>query len=186
VSEPLDDEALTDLARLAQDGDAAALDRLLAALIHGGQLRVPIRRFLFADDDVQLAEQQALVSLSTNLGSWSGGPSVMGWARQIAANEAKMVIRARERRRTYEDAATNRTAEFVERMSSHLATAADVERCVAQLEDQQREAIRLRSEGMSYGSIASTLGIPEGTAKTRVRLARAALAQMLAGGGATD
>jgi len=180
VSAPLDDSELTRLARDAQGGDAAALDRLLAGLIEGGHLRVPIRRFLFADDDVQLAEQQALVSLSTNLASWRGGDSVMGWARQIAANEAKMVIRARERRRGYEDAATNRTAEFVERMSSHLASAADVERCIAQLEEQQQEAIRLRSEGMSYNSIASVLGIPEGTVKTRVRLARASLAEMLA------
>ncbi len=180
MTDPLDDAALTALARSAQGGDDDALHAFLRALMNGGQLRPPIRRFLFADDDVQLAEQQALVAVSTKLNSWSGGESVMGWARQIAANEAKMVIRSRERRRSYEDAAANRTAEFVERMSSHLATAADVERCMAELEEQQREALRLRSEGLSYADVAAALGLPEGTVKTRVRLARKALAEMLA------
>lgn len=181
MTEPLDDVALTDLARAAQRGDVGALDRFLGALVAGQQLRPPIRRFLFADDDVQLAEQQALVALASKLDTWQGGESVMGWARQIAANEAKMVIRSRERRRSYEDAAANRTAEFIERMSSHLATAADVERCMANLDAPQQDAIRLRSNGLSYAEISERLGIPEGTVKTRVRAARALLAEMLAG-----
>lgn len=177
----VDEARLHGLATGAKDGDRAKLEELLRALLAGGLLRPPIRRYLFAEDDVQLAEQQALVAISTKLDSWRGD-SLTSWANQIAANEAKMVIRSRERRRGYEAEATNRTAEFVERMSSQLATAADVERCMAQLEVQQRTALELRKDGLSYRAIAERLQIPEGTVKTRVRMARAELVQLLAGG----
>ncbi len=175
-----DDAMLVALGLGAQEGDSDALNDLLRHFIDAGLLRPPIRRFLFAEEDVQLAEQQALVAIATKLDSWRGGNGILAWARQIAANEAKMLIRARERRRGYEAEAANRTVEFVDRMSSHLATAADVERCIAQLDVQQGESLALRRQGHSYSSIAEQLGIPEGTVKTRVRLARAALAELLA------
>ena len=175
----MNEAEMSELAHLAQAGDSDALDALLRALMKGKKLRPPIRRFLFTEDDVQLAEQQALVAISQKLDSWHNDESVMPWCRQIAANEARMLIRSRSRRQGYEDAAVNRTAEFVERMSSHIATAADVERCIAMLDEQQQACLRRRSEGMSYAVIADTLDIPEGTAKTRVRKARATLAEML-------
>lgn len=174
------DAAVTELARAAKSGNATALEDLLRTLLDQKLLRPPVRRFLFDDDDVQLAEQQALVAISTKLSSWSETGEFLGWARQIAANEAKMIIRGRDRRRGYESEAANRTTEFVGRMSSQLATAADVERCMAQLDADQREAIELRRDGLTYPAIAERLNIPEGTVKTRVRMARGALAQMLA------
>ena len=54
------------------------------------------------------------------------------------------------------------------------------DRCMAQLDADQREAIELRRDGLTYPAIAERLNIPEGTVKTRVRMARGALAQMLA------
>ncbi len=166
----------------ADDDRRGALDALLSAIIDGKTLHPPIRRFLFGEDDVANAEQQALVAISFNLDSWSQEGEIAPWLRQIAANEAKMIIRARERRRKYEDAAANATTDFVERLSSHLATQADLERGIAQLTTDLAAALELRRAGFGYGEIAAKLGIPEGTAKTRVRAARNALADLLARG----
>jgi DNA-directed RNA polymerase specialized sigma24 family protein len=111
--------------------------------------------------------------------------------RQIAANEAKTLIRSRERRRAYENeaatgavsatgaVAANKTAAFVARMSSQLATEADVRRCMEQLPPELLQPLSLRMDGYSYRDIALKLDIPEGTAKTRVRHARQALALAL-------
>lgn len=179
-------DSLTLLAERAVD-DQVAMSELLARLLRDGEVQPPIRRYLFNEDDVAMAEQQTLVAVAFKLGQWSGRGAFGPWVRQVAANEAKTLIRARSRRRTYEDeaaadrAAVNRTAAFVERMSSQLATEADVRRCMNQLPAELADPLTLRSDGYGYRDIAANLGIPEGTAKTRVRQARQALAQALTG-----
>lgn len=161
-------------------GDAEAMHRLLRHLIDNRTLQPPIRRYLFNEDDVSMVEQQTLVAIAFKIDQWSRRGDFAPWARQIAANEAKTLIRSRDRRRNYEDAAANSTRGFVERLSSQLATAADVERCMNELPGDLVEPLRLRCDGYGYRDIAATLEIAEGTAKTRVRAARAALAEALA------
>ncbi len=179
-------DVLTSLAERAMD-DRAAMSDLLSRLLRDGVIQPPIRRYLFNEDDVALAEQQTLVAVAFKLGQWSGRGAFGPWVRQVAANEAKTLIRSRERRRAYEDeaatggAASNRTAAFVERMSSHLATEADVLRCMEQLPSELAQPLALRRDGFGYRDIAANLDIPEGTVKTRVRQARQALAQALTG-----
>ena len=178
----MNDDELTELARsVREQDDDGARDALLRAIVSEGLLQPPIRRFLFDENDVSVAEQQALVAVSRSLGQWSGSGSVVPWLRQIAANEAKMLIRSRDRRRTYETAASNGTADYAERMSSHLATRADLDACIAQLDDSLRAAFDRRVQGLSYSEISDELKIPEGTVKTRVRTARTKLAMCLAG-----
>jgi len=174
-----EDQSLDDLAFAAQANDAA-LSELLAAIIRDRVAQPAIRRYLFNEDDVDVVEQQVLVGVAFKLDQWSGTGAFSGWVRQIAANEAKDLIRSRERRRTHESTATTRTADFVERMSSMLATEADVERCLAELAPELAAPLELRRQGHSYGQIAHDLGVAEGTAKTRVRAARQALALALA------
>lgn len=189
ADEHADVDTLTTLALRARSSEhqsgtdahgGPALDALLRAVIDDKTLRPTIRRFLFSEDDVATAEQQALVAIAFNLASWSGDGDITPWFRQVAANEAKMIIRARDRRRQYEDAAGNATRDFVERLSSHLATQADVDRCIALLATEVAEALDLRRAGFTYDEIATRLGVPVGTAKTRVRAARKALAELLA------
>ncbi len=176
-SETQDD--LTGLARRAAN-NPLAMDELLDRLLRERILQPPIRRYLFAEDDVDIVEQQTLVAVAFKIGQWSGTSAFGSWVRQIAANEAKDLIRSRDRRRGYEEAAaTNRTAQFVERLSSQLATEADVARCLAQLMPELSDPLRLRRDGFSYEDISADLKIPVGTVKTRVRKARLALSQAL-------
>lgn len=179
-------DPLTSLAERALD-DETAMSELLSRLLRDGEIQPPIRRYLFNEDDVAMAEQQTLVAVAFKLGQWSRRGAFGPWVRQVAANEAKTLIRARARRRTHEDEAAtsptamNRTAAFVERMSSQLATETDVLRCMNQLPSELAEPLALRRDGYGYRDIAANLGIPEGTAKTRVRQARQALAEALMG-----
>jgi len=57
--------------------------------------------------------------------------------------------------------------------------AVDLGRALAALPRAQREALVLQDLGMDVVGIARHLGVPEGTAKSRLRRARAALAPML-------
>jgi RNA polymerase sigma-70 factor, ECF subfamily len=60
-------------------------------------------------------------------------------------------------------------------------------RAVAELPTPQRYALVLRySEGLAYREIAVVLGCPEGTVKSRLHHAVAALQEKLRGGGASD
>jgi RNA polymerase sigma-70 factor (ECF subfamily) len=65
--------------------------------------------------------------------------------------------------------------------------AARVRRAVGRLPPPQREALRLAYfGGHSYRSVAVLLGIPEGTAKSRLRQALAKLGDLLAAEGAVE
>jgi RNA polymerase sigma factor (sigma-70 family) len=65
--------------------------------------------------------------------------------------------------------------------------AARVRRAVGRLPEPQREALRLAYfGGHSYRSVASVLGIPEGTAKSRLRTALSRLTDLLAAEGAVE
>ena len=171
-------DELSQLAQRARQ-DQQAMDELLARLLAERILQPPIRRYLFAEDDVDVVEQQALVAVAFKIDQWSGTGAFGSWVRQIAANEAKDLIRSRDRRQGYETAAANRTAQFVERLSSQLATEADVTRCLERLEPELSNPLRLRRDGYNYEDISTELGIPVGTAKTRVRKARLALSKAL-------
>jgi RNA polymerase sigma-70 factor (ECF subfamily) len=65
--------------------------------------------------------------------------------------------------------------------------AARVRRAVGKLPDQQRQAVSLAYfGGHTYRSVATELGIPEGTAKSRLRLALTRLSDLLAAEGVLE
>jgi RNA polymerase sigma-70 factor (ECF subfamily) len=57
--------------------------------------------------------------------------------------------------------------------------AVDLDRALAALPTQQREVVVLRHIGLDIAAIARQLGVPEGTVKSRLSRARAALAPLL-------
>jgi RNA polymerase sigma-70 factor (ECF subfamily) len=59
------------------------------------------------------------------------------------------------------------------------ADAVDLSRALDALPQAQREAVVLRDLGLDMASIAAHLGVPEGTVKSRLSRARAALSPML-------
>ncbi len=160
---------------------SSCMDLLLTLLREHRVLHPPIRRYLMADDDIDAAEQQALVSIAYGAPSYSGTGSARSWMNQIAANEAKMLIRSRERHASRAAGTVDEhAADFVQRLSTFVADEVTINHCVALLRDDWRRALELREgQGLSYEDVAARLDIPVGTAKTWVARARRALADLL-------
>jgi RNA polymerase sigma-70 factor (ECF subfamily) len=99
-------------------------------------------------------------------------------------------IRRRDREsRTARDAATG-TATTLADITAELSnqdTAAKVRAAVETLPLEQREAVVLAYfGGLTFREVAATLGLPEGTAKSRLRLGLAKLSNVLAADGVTS
>lgn len=161
-------------------GSQRCLDVLLALLRKHRLLHPPIRRYLMTDDDIDGAEQQALVAIAYGVSSYRGTGSALSWMNQIAANEAKMLIRSRERHASRAAGTVDDHAgDFVQRLSTLVADQATIERCLGELRAEWKDALVLREEGNSYEDVAARLAVPVGTAKTWVSRARRALADLL-------
>ena len=84
------------------------------------------------------------------------------------------------RRRAEREASRAVTAPDVEEMATALLTAERVRAALDVLPDEQRRAVQLAYfGGKTYRQVAETLGIPEGTAKSRLRLALRRIADVL-------
>ena len=99
--------------------------------------------------------------------------SLRTWLGTLAHRRAVDHVRREEakRRTALRDAARSPVAPDVEEMAMALVTAERVRAALATLPEEQREAIQLAYfGGRTYREVAEQLGIPEGTAKSRLRL----------------
>jgi RNA polymerase sigma-70 factor, ECF subfamily len=100
--------------------------------------------------------------------------SMRTWLGTLGHRRAVDYVRREEarRRRTQRDASRRPTSvPDVEEMATALVTAERVRHALDQLPAEQRECIHLAYfGGKTYREVAETLGIPEGTAKSRLRL----------------
>jgi RNA polymerase sigma factor (sigma-70 family) len=100
----------------------------------------------------------------------------------LAHRRAVDVVRREEarRRRAARDAATVVPVPDVGELAMAIVTAEQVRAEVNRLPREQREAIELAYfGGRTYRQVAEELGIPEGTAKSRMRLGLSRIAQAL-------
>jgi RNA polymerase sigma-70 factor (ECF subfamily) len=100
----------------------------------------------------------------------------------LAHRRAVDVVRREEarRRRAARDAATATPIPDVGELAMAIVTAEQVRAEVSRLPDEQRAAIELAYfGGRTYRQVAEELGIPEGTAKSRMRLGLGRIAQAL-------
>jgi len=109
------------------------------------------------------------------------------WLGTLAHRRAVDYIRREEarRRRTQRDASRRPTTiPDVEEMATALVTAEIVRNALDVLPEDQRRAIQLAYfGGKTYREVATVLGIPEGTAKSRLRLGLRRVAEALEGQG---
>ena len=108
--------------------------------------------------------------------------SLRTWLGTLAHRRAVDHVRREEarRRRGIKDAARPQTTPDVEEMAMALVTAERVRSALATLPDEQRRAIQLAYfGGKTYRQVAEVLGIPEGTAKSRLRLGLRRIAGVL-------
>lgn len=171
----------------AQRGDAAAFGLLVER--HQDALFNGIHRMVSQREDAEDLAQEAFVKAFRALGGFQGRSSFYTWLYSIAVN---LVIS--HRRKTGSARHLNPlsfqggsddegrgldVADDVER-PDHAAERREmkqqVERAIAQLEDEFRTVIVMRDiEGFDYQTIAEVLGCPAGTVKSRLHRARLAL-----------
>jgi RNA polymerase sigma factor (sigma-70 family) len=108
--------------------------------------------------------------------------SLRTWLGTLAHRRAVDHVRREEarRRRAIKDAARPVSTPDVEEMALALVTAERVRSALETLPDEQRRAIHLAYfGGKTYRQVAEVLGIPEGTAKSRLRLGLRRIADVL-------
>jgi RNA polymerase sigma factor (sigma-70 family) len=99
--------------------------------------------------------------------------SLRTWLGTLTHRRAVDYVRREEarRRRTEREASRAVATPDVEEMATALVTAERVRAALDVLPAEQRRAIQLAYfEGKTYRQVAEVLGIPEGTAKSRLRL----------------
>ncbi|MFD3943082.1 RNA polymerase sigma factor [Streptomyces sp. NPDC058579] len=156
-----DRERAVALVRAARRGDTLALHDLLDHLTpYIARICRPI-----ALDDGPDATQEALIAVFTRLRSLREPEAVYGWVRTIAVREAVRVAGRAARDRPAE------LADVPERGDPQLA--ADVGDVLSRLSPKHRAVLVLRDvEGLDEESAAAVLGVPAGTAKSRLHRAR--------------
>jgi RNA polymerase sigma factor (sigma-70 family) len=168
------------VARVAA-GDDSALASLydrFASLVHGIAFRVTCERGL-AEEVVQ----DVFTALWERPGAFDPERgSVRTWLATLAHRRAVDRVRASERARRRDLASA--TADIADVDVAAEGEAADLSArlwaAVDTLPDDQRDAVRLAyAEGRTYREVAGLLGIPEGTAKSRLRLGLRKLAGVL-------
>lgn len=161
-------------------GEAAAFDRLVQRYerrVFGICLRY------FGDAaDAEDAMQDAFVSLLRRAGTFRGGAAFSTWMYRVAVNACNDLARKRSRRPRI--AATDVTM-----LGDELAVTdeidegldADLAAALGALDPTTRTAIVLHDvHGLPYVDVASHLGLPVGTVKSRIHRGHARLADALA------
>ena len=181
------------LAALVQAGDAAAFELLFAR--HGAAVQRHLMRMLRDPDAAGDLTQDVFLRVWTHAGQWDGRGVFKAWLLRIATNRALNHLRTQRRRpqQPLEIPPDELTDEDEQHLPSWMIDRAAVEpaaeveraerndavrRLVARLPDDKREVVRLVHDAeMETRAVAATLGIPEGTVKSRLHYATKRLAR---------
>jgi len=183
----MDTSGWDELVARARAGEAYAMDDLLAAV-----RPLVLRRcakFLPYRQDAEEATQEALMTIATRLGDFTGRGSFAGWVTVIATNSARMTYRSMRRRFT--DTTTDVVADPPDpRTTSVIAgTRLDLLDALEQLERDHPAAVQafvLRDLGsLPYDEIAALTEAPVGTVKARIHTARRHIRESLEPSAAT-
>lgn len=148
----------------ARQGDALALDQLLDELAPYVR-RLCARIAPAAADD---ATQEALLAIFRGLPSLRAPEAIMTWARSVTVRTAIRLAHQHDLEVTAEETLMGHHTSSPEGL-------VDIDDTVSRLPVSQRVVLVLRTrEGLSEQEIATTLGIPVGTVKSRLSRARAA------------
>ena len=182
---------LTQHAARQQDTDAALLERIAGqdrravAELYARHQR-PLFRYLWQlTSDHGLAEeilQDTIVAVWQGAGAFEARSAVRTWLFAIARRQAHNVLRRRGLQLASEDGlhALEDSDPGPEERVLRQSDAEDVQRALARLPLIHREVLVLNFiNGLRYDEIATVLGVPEGTVKSRLSNAKRALRRLL-------
>ena len=170
-----------DWVRLAQAGDRVAFTNLVR------RYQNPVHRFILrmlgSHEEALELTQETFIKVWQALPQWQPQAQFKTWLFRIASNVAVDALRRRKivemvpLEEDYDAPAHGPTPDVQLQSRQRLRS---LESALAALPAEQRQAILLREiEGLSYTEISTVLDIHEGTVKSRIARARAALASAL-------
>ena len=165
---------LDELVTRAQAGDPRALDDLLRTLRPHVLRRCS--RFLPYNGDAEEATQEAMLTIATRLGDFSGRGSFLGWVTVIASNAARQTYRSMKRR--FGEQAVGELPEQVDARTTSVIAGSRIDlldaiEALGLRHPEAVEAFVLRDLGsLPYEEIAQLTCAPLGTVKARIHTAR--------------
>ena len=178
-----------ELVAAAQQGDQAAFGALVEK--YQAMAYSLAFRMLGDSEDAADAVQEAFLNAWRALGSFQGQSAFSTWLYRLTHNAAIDFLRRRSRQQGSgpvisldgeESGLDNLVSdpaptpqEQVERRELQEALAQGL----ARITPEYRQALSLRLAGLSYAEIAQTLGVEEGTVKSRIARARLSLRNFL-------
>jgi RNA polymerase sigma-70 factor, ECF subfamily len=177
------DGAEDDLVAAAQAGDRRAMETLLRA--HYDRLFAVCRRLTGNDADAADATQEALLAVVRGMPGFDHRSRFSTWSYRIAVNASLDELRRRRRRPEPgldELLAIAPAGRGGDSAADACDQRLDVDAALEALPMEFRVAVVLRDLcGLDYAEIASVLGIPPGTVRSRIARGRRTLAPLLAG-----
>jgi len=185
----LDPDLDQELVKRVQQGDSTAFDVLVRKYQH--RIVALIGRYIADWSECQDVAQDAFMRAYRALPNFRGDAQFYTWLHRIAVNTAKNHLVAQSRRppggdidvddaEQFDSAVRLRDNDTPERELMRQEVEQAVLRVVEGLPEELREAISLREvDGLSYEEIASRMGCPIGTVRSRIFRARDAIDQEL-------
>jgi RNA polymerase sigma-70 factor (ECF subfamily) len=180
-------DADRDLVAAAARGDVAAFEKLVQR--HQTRLVGYLRGLTNTESDAEDLAQEAFLRAYRSLKGFRGTSSFRTWLYQIATNAFRNWLEKRRNQAPVNagsiDAPPPGMDEAVEPMGEENPEAQRlqrdaIDRALAQLPEDQREAVLLRDvEGFEYREIAEQLGVPLGTVESRIFRGRTKLKELL-------
>ena len=182
-ADSLDDRLLVARAR---GGDRAAMDALLRR--HHRRVYNVCRRVTGNDADALDATQEALIAIVRGIARFDGSSAFTAWAHRVATNASIDELRRRRRRpipHAFADHEGERDAiapiDAAAAIDDDVANRGDIATALAGIAPDYRAAVFLRDLcGLDYARIATMLGIPAGTVRSRISRGRAAMLPLVA------
>lgn len=179
------------LVERAQRGDKRAFDLLVVK--YQRKLARLLSQFIHDAAEVEDVTQETFIKAYRSLSSFRGDSAFYTWLYRIGINAAKNFLVAQKRRAStttngfdievaenFEEGSQLRELNTPENELMSKQIAQTVHQALQALPEELRSAITLREiEGLSYEEIASIMGCPTGTVRSRIFRAREAIADKL-------
>ena len=165
----------------AQKGDAAAFGQLVET--YQGQVYRLVLHMGLSPADAEEAAQEAFLAAWKGLPRFRGDSRFSTWLYQLATHAAIDLIRREKKHQNntdIEDAVLVDGAASPQETVEKQETADTVQAALQALSPQAREILLLRYQAeLGYEEIATVLGLPNGTVKSRINRAKAQLKETL-------